>query len=124
MVRPLGQSDPTAQLVKALMAFADRRSHWPDCPQRRGCFTTFVGLNEIDTPCSKRCRQAREAIEAAGGAVERSPHRVLDPKDTRTLADILARRPGCSLIRGAEYHQPGCCHGARNDGEAHARHCR
>ena len=101
------------KLIAALLAFADPRGHWPRCPRTREMArSTMMDAdgNTILTPCSTKCRQAREAIEADGGTVLQPPPRVLGPRDRRTLADIFGHLPGCSLIPGAEYHHRGCAH--------------
>ena len=62
---------PAAQLIAALLAFADKRGHWPGCWQskRIGAYTRLAPdrVTEIVSPCSPRCRRARRAVEAAGG---------------------------------------------------------
>ena len=101
------------QLITALLAFADKRGHWPECPRTRAggrSTTEDRDGNTIISPCSKRCRQARAAIEAAGGMVEQPPPQVRGPRDKRTLHDLFGHHRGCSLIPGAEYHHAGCKH--------------
>ena len=61
------------KLIAALLAFADKRGHWPGCPQSRRSFR-YSKIDEhgdeVLRPCSPKCRRARQAIEAAGGSVD------------------------------------------------------
>ncbi len=104
-------SDRTDKLIAALMAFADKRGHWPRCPRTREMGRSTMmddDGTEILTPCSKKCTTARQAVEAAGGMVIQPLPIIRGPRDKRTLADLFPGR--CSLVPGAEYHQRDCSH--------------